>query len=155
MQFIFEERPSDSPFVEKIWRTQSEGAGSFISMAESHWEMVVQRQHGKIQLTVRGPETKATSAYCSADGQWLGIVFKHGSFMPHLPIGNLVDRRDVTLPEATNTSFWLHGSTWEFPDFENADTFVDRLVRQGLLVHDPVVTDVLHDHPHDLSVRTV
>jgi len=31
MIFSFEERPSDSPFVERIWRTQSERAGAFTS----------------------------------------------------------------------------------------------------------------------------
>ena len=41
MEFIFDERPSDSAFVEKVWRTQSQRAGSFISQAVSQWEMVV------------------------------------------------------------------------------------------------------------------
>ncbi len=44
MTFVFQERPSDSPFVEKIWRTQSERAGSFMSLAGSYWEMVVMRR---------------------------------------------------------------------------------------------------------------
>jgi hypothetical protein len=47
------------------------------------------------------------------------------------------------------------GSTIEFPTFENADTFVDRLVRDGLLVRDPVVEAVLQGQPQDLSVRAV
>lgn len=62
MIFIFEERPSDSSFVETIWRTQSESADSFISRAVSYWEIVVTKHQGKITLTVRGPETKATLA---------------------------------------------------------------------------------------------
>jgi hypothetical protein len=45
-----EERPSDSPFVERIWRSHSERGGSFLSIAESRWEMVVTRRHGKITL---------------------------------------------------------------------------------------------------------
>ncbi len=57
MIFTFDERPSDSPFVERIWRTQSARAGSFLSLAMSHWEMVVTRQNGETTLTVRGPET--------------------------------------------------------------------------------------------------
>jgi hypothetical protein len=32
MNFSFDERPSDSPFVEKVWQTQSERSGSFISL---------------------------------------------------------------------------------------------------------------------------
>src|SRR6266496_1034597 len=150
-----EERPSDSPFVERIWRSHSERGGSFISIAESRSEMVVTKRHGKITLTVRGPETKATLlGDCPADGEWLGIRFKLGTVLPHLPASNLVDGA-VNLPDAGSRSFWLHRSAWEFPDFENADTFVDRLVRDGLLVREPVVPAALQDQLKDLSLRTV
>jgi len=150
-----EERPSDSPFVERIWRSHSEHGGSFISIAESRSEMVVTRRHGKITLTVRGPETKATPfGPCPADGEWLGIRLKLGTFLPHLPARHLVDAT-VTLPLATSTSFWLHGSAWQFPDYDNADTFVDRLVREGLLVREPVVREALQGHLKDLSLRSV
>jgi AraC-like DNA-binding protein len=155
MLFIFEERPSDSSFVERIWRTQSERAGSFTSLAASHWETVVTRHNGKTTLTVRGPETKATPAHCPADAEFFGIIFKLGTFMPHLPLSKLMDRNDVTLPEATSKSFWLKGSEWQFPDYDNADTFVDRLVRESLLVRDPIVEAVLQDRPHELSIRSV
>ena len=155
MNFNFDERPSDSPFVEKVWRTHSERSGSFTSAAASHWEIVVTRYQGKTTLTVRGPETKATPADCPADAEFFGIVFKHGAFMPHLPLVKLLDRKDSTLPEATSKSFWLHGSAWQFPDYENADTFVARLVRQGLLVHESVVDAVLQNRPLELSLRSV
>jgi len=153
MIFTFEERPSDSPFVERIWRAQSERAGSFISVAASHWEMVMTRQNGKTMLTVRGPETKATPLHCSADGAWLGIRFKLGTVMPHLPASNLVDGA-VNLPDAGSRSFWLHRSAWQFPDFDNADTFVERLVRDGLLIREGVVQAALQNQLKDLSLRT-
>jgi AraC-like DNA-binding protein len=153
MIFTFEDRPSDSPFVERIWRARSERAGSFISVAASHWEMVVTRHNGKTMLTVRGPETRATPLHCSADGEWLGIRFKLGAVMPHLPASNLVDG-DVNLPDAGSRSFWLHRSAWQFPDYEHADTFVERLVRDGLLVRDPVVEAALHGQLKGLSLRT-
>ena len=117
--------------------------------------MVVTRYNGKTTLTVRGPETKATPADCPADAEFFGIVFKLGTFMPHLPARNLLDRKDATLPEATSQSFWLHGSAWQFPDYENADTFVARLVREELLVHEPVVDAVLQNRPLEMSLRSV
>jgi hypothetical protein len=43
----------------------------------------------------------------------------------------------VTLPEVSSHSFWLYGSTWELPTFENADVFVNRPIHQGILVRDP------------------
>jgi AraC-like DNA-binding protein len=155
MLFAFEERPSDSSFVQAIWRTQSERSGSFISTAAIHWEMVLMRYRGRTAFTVRGPETKATPADFPADAAWLGITFRLGTFMPYLPPGSLLDRHDVNLPGATGKSFWLDGSTWEFPDYENADTFVNRLVRAGLLVRDPLVDDVMQDYPLDLSPRAL
>jgi methylphosphotriester-DNA--protein-cysteine methyltransferase len=49
----------------------------------------------------------------------------------------------------------LNGSSCQFFVFDNADTFFDHLVRQGLLVHDPVVTAALQNQPQVVSRRTV
>lgn len=152
------ERLSESPYVERVWRCHSEGAGSFLSIAESRWEMVVTRHQGQISLTVRGPETKATPQHYPADAEWLGIRFKLGTLMPALPASKLVDT-SLTLPDATSVSFWLHGAAWQFPDYDNADTFVDRLARAGLLVREPVVPAALQGQLQgplqDLSPRSV
>lgn len=150
---IFEERPSDSAFAERIWRSTSEYAGSFISMATSHWGLVVTKHEGRIYVTVRGPESKATTAFCPAEGEWVGIRFKLGTFMPYLPAKNLVDAA-ADLPGALSKSFYLNGSSWEFPTYENADTFVERLVREGLLMREPVVDETLSGQLTDLSLRS-
>jgi hypothetical protein len=155
MLFTSEVRPSDSSFVKMIWRTQSEGTGSFISPAAIHWDMLLMRYRGKTTFAVQGPETKATHASVPADAEWLGITFQLGSFMPDLLPIFLLDRHDVNLHEATGKSFWLDGSTWEIPTYDNADTFVNRLVRAGLLVRDPLVDEVMHDDPLDLSPRAL
>ncbi len=75
--------------------------------------------------------------------------------MPHLPAKLVMDRHDLNLPEASNKSFWFHSSTWEMPTFENADTFIGRLVRDGLLVYEPVVDAVLQGQTPDFSLRSV
>ena len=154
MPFILTERPSDSPFVQAVWRNESERAESFMSTAGTHWEMVWMRHWGQTTFTVRGPETKATPAELPAQAEWLGITFQLGTFLPDFPPGGLLDRQDVNLP-ATGKSFWLGGSTWEVPTYENADAFVGRLVRSELLVRDPLVEDALQDSPLDLSPRAL
>lgn len=146
MFITFADRPSDSPVVERVWRSHSDRAGTFLSMATCEWGMVVSRVAGRTALTVRGPESRATAADCPADGEWFGVQFRLGTFMPLLPAGRLRDRNDVTLPAASATSFWLDGSRWEYPTFENAETFVRRLLRAGLVVADPYVPEALH-HP--------
>ncbi len=106
-------------------------------------------------LTVRGPETTATLAYCPADAEFIGIQFKAGTLMPNLPPQMVMDRRDVNLPQATTKSFWLNGSAWQFPNYENADTFVNWLAHDGLLVQDSVVEAALGREPLEMSLRTV
>jgi hypothetical protein len=155
MLFTSEVRSSDSAFVQMVWHTQSEGSGSFISPAAIHWDMLLMSYKGKTTFTVQGPETKATRASLPADAEWLGITFKLGAFMPDLLPIRLLDKHDVNLPEATAKSFWLCGSTWELPTYENADTFVNRLVRAGLLVRDPLIYDVMQEDPLDLSTRAL
>ncbi len=155
MTIIFDERLSDSSFVERVWRGQSLHSGSFVSAAASQWEMVITRYEGETTFTVRGPETKASPADYPAGFEAFGIIFKLGTFMPCLPVRPLLNRNDMTLPGATSDSFQLFGSAWQFPDFENADTFVARLVREELLAFDPLVDAVLQNRPLDMSLRSI
>lgn len=156
MGFALEDaRPANSPFVEMVWRTRSERAGTFTSVAASNWEMVISTSGGRTTITARGPETRVSEADFPADAEFFGIVFKLGAFMPHLPVKTLRDRQDATLPEASSSSFWLHGSVWELPTFENADVFVGRLIRQGILVRDPVVEAAIRGRTPDVSIRSL
>ncbi len=155
MDLVCEERPSDSPFVDTVWRSQSEHDGPFISMAETQNSLVVTRFRGRTFVTLRGPTTAASPAYNPADAEFVGIQFKPGVFMPDLPASLLRERQDLGLPEASGEAFWLKSSAWEIPDYENADTFVERLVRAGILVLDRVVEAALKGEVPATSIRTV
>ena len=152
--FALEARSSRSPLVEETWQTRSEPDESFISVAATHWEMVVTRQRGAARLTVRGPETRATVMPIPQDAEFFGIEFSAGTFMPDLPPRRLVDRA-LTLPQVSDRSFWLDDSAWELPGPDNADVLVDRLVHAGLLVHDPIVPEVLRGEVAGFSTRSV
>jgi hypothetical protein len=152
--FALEVRSSRSTLVEETWQTRSEPEELFISVAATHWEMVVTRQHRAARLTIRGPETRATTVPIPQNAEFFGIQFSVGTFMPGLPPDRLVDQT-VTLPEATGTSFRLGGSAWEFPGPDTADVFVDRLVRAGLLVHDPIVAAALQGDVEGFSTRSL
>jgi AraC-like DNA-binding protein len=154
MFIYFDDRPSDSPFIERVFRCRSERDGTFISMATSQWMMAITQLKGKTTLTLRGPETQATIADCPAEGEWIGIMFKMGTTMPKFPANLLMDRNDLTLPEATRRSFWLDSSAWEYPDFDNAETFVNRLVHNELITRDKVVDAALQGQFNDISLRS-
>ena len=155
MDLICEERLSDSPFVQRMWRNHGERAGPFISMAEIESGFVVTKFRDRITITLRGPTTRATPAFCPAEAEFFGIQFKPGTFFPNLLPKTVMDHQDLNLPEAGTQSFWFHGAAWQYPTYENADTFVNCLVRDGLLVHDPVVDQVLQRQTADVSLRTV
>lgn len=154
-EFIhFEDRASDHPWVEKVWRCHSDRADSFLSVAASNFEIVITRLQGTSFLTLRGPETIASKMDCPAAGEWIAIRFKVGTFMPEFLPGHLRDHNDVTLPSATSRSFWLKGSALEYPDFENAETFVKRFIKFNVLSHDRVVADALLRREGELSLRS-
>jgi hypothetical protein len=154
MGFVHEERLSDSPYVETITRGRTEGEGQTIRPAESCWHMVLVRYQGERMLVLTGSLTTSGTVSYTAGAEILWIKFKLGTFMPHLPARDLLDR-ETLLPEAASESFWLKGSAWQFPDYENVETFVDRLVREQVLVHDPLVPQVLNGHTPGIAPRTV
>lgn len=155
MFFVIKERLSALPCVERVWAAHNERADEFLSVAAANCELVVSRYQGQTFLTVRGPETRMTTCDCPAEGEWLGIRFKVGTFLPQFPPTSLSDRRDVTLPGASMRSFWLNGSAWEYPTFENADTFVERLLKKGIVVRDQTVEGIVRGAPGAVSLRSV
>ncbi len=69
MELVFDERAANSSFVEMIWHTHSERAGTFTSVAVSNWEMAIMTIGGKTMITARGPETRASEADFPVDAE--------------------------------------------------------------------------------------
>ncbi|GAA2264454.1 helix-turn-helix domain-containing protein [Glycomyces scopariae] len=155
-----EHRPSDSPYVERVYRVEECGDGaapeSMVSVANSNWELIAWTAEGVTNVSVRGPETRPTVVPMGGrmDGAF-GVVFRHGAHLRNLPVADLVDTA-VRSPRTTARTFVLAGDEWEIPAYGNAEVFVDRLVRAGLLVRDPLVADVLAgDTPLLVTPRSV
>ncbi len=115
MSIIFEQRLSDSPYVETITRGRTAGDGTSVRPAECHWHMVLVRLAGNVRVVVVGPWTTAGVVSWTEGAELLWIKFTLGTWMPHLPAENLMDR-ETLLPGAARQSFWLGGSAWQFPD---------------------------------------
>jgi len=156
MFIVFDQdRPSDSPLIERVWSCHSEGGGTFSSVASPHCELVFTRLNGTVSVTLRGPETRARPVHCPSHGEWFAIRFKPGTFLPSLPALRLIDGNDVSLPVAGKDSFWLQGARWEFPNFENAETFVLRLKKANVIARDSIVAAALEGDPQVLSLRSI
>jgi Helix-turn-helix domain len=125
-----------------------------MSVAASSWDLVFWEQYGQVYAAVHGPEPAASPAKVPEDATFFGISFALGTSMPHVPVNHLVDGT-VEIPDATHRSFWLKGSAWRRPDYDNAEAFVGRMVREGVLVSDPIIAEVLRGGSPEVSERTV
>ncbi|MEW9527460.1 helix-turn-helix domain-containing protein [Microbispora sp. NPDC049125] len=124
------------------------------SIATAHWDLVFWEHRGQVSVAVQGPESRASEAPVPEDATFFGISFALGTSMPHLPIDRLVDG-SAEIPDATRRSFWLKGSAWRLPGYDNAEAFVRRMVREGIVDVDPIVAGVLRGASPDVSERTL
>lgn len=154
METHVEGRHADSPYIEMIWRGQAGSHYAPTCPADAGWHVLVMNYQGQSHVYLEGPLTHALDKTQPEGMEWLVIKFKLGMFMPFLPVQKFRDAT-VNLPQSIRQSFWLNGTAWQLPAFENAETFVHRLVREEMLVCEPLVTAVLNQHPHDYSARTV
>jgi AraC-like DNA-binding protein len=154
MSLSFEERLSDSPYVESVTRGWTLGEGRTIRPAEILWHMVFVKHRGGMQALVVGPLRSSGIASWGQGAEILWIKFKLGAFMPHFPTRDYLDG-EKALPDASSERFWWRGAARQFPNYENVESFIDRLVREDDLVQDPVVNAALQDQPLDMSPRTV
>ncbi|WP_431782438.1 helix-turn-helix domain-containing protein [Streptomyces chumphonensis] len=154
MGLAIESRPSELPYIERVWRSRSEDVGQMMSVATSHWELVWWEHRGRAEAAVLGPEAKASRAPVPEDAVFFGISFALGTSMPHLPVSRLVGG-NAAIPDVTRRSLWLKGSAWHVPGYDNAEAFVLRMVREGIVDLDPVVPAVLGGAGPDVSDRTL
>ncbi|MFD3653249.1 helix-turn-helix domain-containing protein [Streptomyces sp. NPDC058620] len=149
-----ESRPSELPYIERVWRSRSDDVGQMMSVATSHWELVVWEHNGQVRAAVLGPEPMASRAPVPEDAEFFGISFALGTSMPHIPVSLLVGG-GAAIPDVTRRSLWLKGSSWHVPGYDNAEAFVLRMVREGIVDLDPVVPAVLDGACPDVSARTL
>lgn len=123
------------------------------AIASLNLDLVVWEQQGRVYVNIQGPESGATAETpVPEDTSFFGISLALGAFMPHL--GRMVDA-NIEIPDVTSRSFHLNGSSWHLPSYDNAEEFVRRLVREGILECDPLVTAVLDGKPPKASDRTI
>lgn len=155
MSLIVETRSSDSPYIESVMRGRTVAEGSTIRPAEVNWHMVFVKHPGGARALVVGPWTTSGMAAWGEGAEILWIKFKLGAFLPHLPTRKYLDG-EISLPDAASSRrFWLKSATHEVPDFENVESFINKLARDEELLRDPVVHAALENQLPEMSARTV
>jgi AraC-like DNA-binding protein len=149
-----EHRPSPSPYVTRVWRaTGEQTVAAMTAVAYAGWDLVFWDLDGAMQVSVVGPSVRASTVPVPDATVSFGINFELGMVLPDLPASRVVD--GVThLPDVTRRRFHLAGSSWDLPTYDDAEAFVAALVREEVVVREPLVADLRRDAAVDLSSRT-
>ncbi len=124
------------------------------SVAGVHWGLVFWEREGRAYTSITGPGTRTATAPVPEGATFVGIEFALGTSLRAVPTPALVDG-GVELPDVTRRNFRLDGVRLETPGPDDAEALVDRLVRSGVVVRCPLVTEVLRGHRPAISARTV
>jgi len=146
----FETRTSDSPWVESVWTSTSEQVFEMTSVAAVRWGLVFWRREGRSYASVTGPESRSSIAPVPDGATFLGIDFAVGTSLRNAPTPTLLDG-GIDLPDTTHRTFRLDGVRWDTPGPDDAEALVERLVRAGTVVRDPLVAEVLRGHVPEVS----
>jgi AraC-like DNA-binding protein len=151
---IFETRSSDSPWIACVWTCRSEQVAEMTSVASETLGLVFWEQEGSAYAAVTGPESRSGTAPVPEDATFVGVQFAVGTSLRAVASPVLLDS-GIVLPDVSRRSFWLDGRRWETPHPDDAEALVNRLVRDGVVVRDPLVAEALRGDRSTVSDRTL
>ncbi|MEV0155877.1 helix-turn-helix domain-containing protein [Micromonospora sp. NPDC050686] len=154
MGLCFATRPSDSAWVDRVWTCTSDRVAEMTSVATACWGLVFWWREGRAYAAVSGPETRTRTAPVPEGATFVGIEFVVGTSPRAVPTPHLVDA-GTELPDVTRRTFGLGGDRWETPGADDVEALVDRLVRAGAVVRDPLVAELRRGHRPAVSTRTL
>src|SRR4029078_4164598 len=107
----YEEKASQSRFVDVIWRTHDTSDGTYLAAADACWDMVFIRSELGNRALLSGPSSKITPVPYRAGNRNVGIRFHRGSFLTHVPTSTMVDTTEA-LPMPMSEAFLLIRARW-------------------------------------------
>ncbi|MFC3499596.1 AraC family transcriptional regulator [Micromonospora krabiensis] len=126
--------------VNRVWRTRSDSEDTMTSAARTCCQLIFTRMQGQLLASLRGPETRATTAAVPPDAEFLGIRLTLGTVLRPHPAASIVNGY-VPFPVTDSGRVIIGGEDWEAPTYENAEQFIRRLRDAGLLVRSRLVVE--------------
>lgn len=124
------------------------------AVASETWGLVFWVEEGRAHASVVGPEDRTSTAPVPRDAEFVGVQFAVGTSLRMAATPSLVNGA-ITLPDVDSGSFWLDGRRWQTPTADDAEVFVERLVRHEVIGFDPEVAAVLRGGRSQLSHRSL
>ncbi|MGW5557962.1 helix-turn-helix domain-containing protein [Micromonospora sp. NPDC003944] len=140
MRFEHRDTETDASIVDRVWRTSSDAEDTMTSAARTCCQLILTRRQGRLLVSLRGPETRATTATVPSDAEFLGIRLTLGTVLRPYPASSIVDGY-VPLPVTDSGRVVVGSEDWEAPTYENVEQFVRRLSDAGLLARSALRVD--------------
>jgi hypothetical protein len=151
---IFNDVAGELRLVQRVWSATCEATTGFSSAVKASSMICFARSRDGVTVHVKGPETMGTLMTCPEGWEFFGVELRLGAYLPLFPPSGLTNFNDVLLPTRPGGRIQLDNRDWEMPTAQNVDVFVERLVRAGLLIFDPLVDEIRHgQRPHGMSER--
>ena len=154
MKLIQQSRQIDSPFVQSISSLRFIAAGETLMQPDGCWDIAILKHDGDMQVLRTGLTTHPVTYKHEAGDEILVVSFKPSSFMPLMP-GEVMRNEGVLLERFGRRYFRIGADVREIPSFDNADVFVERLVRDEIVQTNPVVASIVEGRPKAMSERTM
>jgi hypothetical protein len=154
MHRIVQTRPVDSPLVESISSVRFTVTGRTLMQPDGCWDIAIIKRGDETLVLRTGLTTRPVVYEHEAGDEQLVISFKPHSFMPLMP-GEVMRDEGVMLEKFGKGGFRIGTDVREIPSFENADVFVDRLVRDGIVANNELVASVVEGQPKAMTERTM
>jgi hypothetical protein len=143
----------DSPWVASVSFMPVERPGAMLVPPDGTWDLVFIRDEHGMRAIRTGLSTKAVRLRHTGTEEILAISFKASVKLAAVdPIASL--DRGYVLP-GDDRRFAIAGEKFEIPAFNNADLFVERLAKNGLIQANPAVQSILDGEPISVSARTL
>jgi AraC-like DNA-binding protein len=148
------QRKSSSPYIESIWEGTAQRSGVHLTAADATIDLVCLKRKGATRLLLSGPTSKAYADPFKVGDEALTIRLRTGVYLPFMAGAKLTDA-EMFLPNANSKRFWLHGSSIAFPNFENAEMFIEHLVKIRLLGQNTLLEAALQNRTLHSNLRTM
>jgi hypothetical protein len=154
MLYTSQTRPVESSYLDSITSLKFTADGQTLLQPDGRWDIAILKRGDQVEVLRTGLTTRAVVYDHSAGDETLVISFKPSVFMPLMP-GEVMRDEGVVLEKFGSQGFWIGTDVREIPTLENADVFVEHLVRSGIVERNDLVDSVLAGQPKAITERTL
>jgi hypothetical protein len=147
-------RPVESEYLDSITSLKFTADGETLMQPDGRWDIAILKRDDHVEVLRTGLTTRTVTYEHAAGDETLVISFKPSVFMPLMP-GEVMRDEGVVLEKFGRAGFWIGTDVREIPTLENADVFVEHLIRSGIIERNDLVDSVLAGSPRATTERTL